>query len=259
MKPNLRRLKDAEWGKMTKSMATFLLFAGSLYAISQAGDGRLPGFEVASVKPIDPQARGGIDIKVFPGGRMVVTAAAFQQLVAGAYGGLQLYQVVGPAWIADTRFNIEAKPPENDFDQQPAVTVMGRQVPLKTTLRLRSLLIARFNLRTHFETRDHMVYDLVVAKNGPTLKEGVPNDPPDGFCGFRISSIEAKSCSMSWLANLLARFAFQTDVFDKTGLTGYYDFNIAFAPMGPCAPVEPADSDPSISPSLHLSISVLGD
>jgi uncharacterized protein (TIGR03435 family) len=244
---------------MTRSAATFLVFAGSLYALSQAGDERLPEFEVASVKPIDPQVRSGIDIKVLPGGRMVVTAASFQQLVAGAYGGLQLYQVVGPAWIADTRFNIEAKPPENDFDQQPTVTALGRQVPRKTMLRLRSLLIARFNLRTHFETRDHMVYDLVVARNGPKLKEGVPKDPPGGFCGgYRISSIEAKSCSMSWLANLLARFAFQTDVFDKTGLTRVYDFQIAFAPTGAFAPVEPVGSDPSTAPSLFTAIQDLG-
>jgi hypothetical protein len=32
---------------MTRSAATFLFFAGSLYALSQAGDERLPEFEVA--------------------------------------------------------------------------------------------------------------------------------------------------------------------------------------------------------------------
>jgi len=79
-----------------------------------------------------------------------------------------------------------------------------------------------------------MVYDLVLAKNGPKLKEGVPNGAADGFCGgFRIGSIEAKSCYMSWLANLLARFAFETDVFDKTGLTGVYDFQNFLRPNGP--------------------------
>jgi uncharacterized protein (TIGR03435 family) len=140
---------------MTKRFAVLLLFARPLCVFLQADDARLPEFEVASVKPIRPQVRGGIDIKVFPGGRMAATAATIQQLLAAAYGGLQLYQVVGPAWIDDARFNIEAASPENGFGQPPFVTALGRQVPLKTMLRLQALLIARFNPKTHFETREH--------------------------------------------------------------------------------------------------------
>jgi uncharacterized protein (TIGR03435 family) len=143
-----------------------------LCAFPQTDDARLPEFEVASLKPIGPEVRGGIDIKVFPGGRMVATAVTIQQLLAGAYGGLQIYQVVGPAWIEDARFNIEATSPENDFGQPPFVTALGRQVSLKTMLRLQALLIARFNLKMHFETREHNAYDLMVAKNGPKLQEG---------------------------------------------------------------------------------------
>lgn len=239
-----------------KRSAIVLLFCAHLCAFSQAGDAHLPEFEVASVKPIDPQVRGGIDIRVFPGGRLVATAASFQQLVAGAYGGLQLYQVIGPAWIDNARFNIEATSPENDFGQQPTVTALGRQVPLKTMLRLQSLLIARFNLKTHFETREHNVYDLVVARNGPELQEGHLKDASDRCRGgYRINSMEGTACSMPWLANRLAEFAFQTDVFDKTGLTGIYDFKFEFAPVDLLAP---AGSDPSSSPSLFTSIQSLG-
>jgi uncharacterized protein (TIGR03435 family) len=241
---------------MTRKVAIFLLLARPVCALSQAGDPRLPEFEVASVKPIGPEVRSGIDIKIFPGGRMVATAASFQQLVAGAYGGLQLYQVEGPAWITGTRFNVEATAPENDFDQQPTVTALGRQVPLKTMLRLQALLIARFNLKTHFETRDRSVYDLVVAKNGPKLKEINLKDGSNRCRGgYRISRIDATFCSMPWLANLLARLVFETDVFDKTGLTGAYDFNLEFAPIGPNAP---AESDPSDSPSLFSAVQSLG-
>jgi hypothetical protein len=40
-----------------------------------------------------------IDIKVVPS-RVIVTAASLLQLIAGAYGGLRMYQVCGPPWIA---------------------------------------------------------------------------------------------------------------------------------------------------------------
>jgi hypothetical protein len=40
----------------------------------------LPKFEAASVKRIGREVGGGIDIKVFPAGRMVATAATIQQL-----------------------------------------------------------------------------------------------------------------------------------------------------------------------------------
>jgi uncharacterized protein (TIGR03435 family) len=241
---------------MTKGLAVILLFARPLCIFSQVDDARLPEFEVASVKPIGPEIRGGIDIKVFPGGRMVATAATIQQLLAGAYGGLELYQVVGPAWIDDARFNIEATSPENDFGQPPFVKALGRQVPLKTMLRLQALLIARFNLKTHFETREHNAYDLVVAKNGPKLEESSLKDA-SGQCrgGYLRTSIEATSCSMPWLTHLLTQFIFETEVFDKTGLTGVYDFKFDFAPIGSATP---PDTDPSSSPSLFTAIQSLG-
>jgi len=239
--------------------AHFLLLSLSICAFSQTADERLPEFEVASVKPIDPNGRNAIDIKVFPGGRMLATGATLQQLAAAAYGGLQLYQVSGSPWTNDARFNIEAKPPENDFGQQPTVLALGRTVPLQTMLRLRALLISRFNLKTHFEMKEHVVYDLVVAKNGPRLAEGRPEDPDSGFCGgYRVTTgIEAKGCSMPWLASLLSRMIFETDVFDKTGLTGLYTFNVDFAPMGRFAPVN-ADAEPPAAPSLFEAIQSAG-
>jgi uncharacterized protein (TIGR03435 family) len=51
---------------------------------------------------------------------------------------------------------------------------MGRTVPQETMLRLRSLLISRFHLQTHSETRDHGVYDLTQAKGGPRMRASDP-------------------------------------------------------------------------------------
>lgn len=61
-------------------------------------------------------------------------------------------------------FNIEAKVPKGATHEQ--FTVM-----------LRNLLIARFKLAVHHETREQQTYSLVVAKNGPKFKEAAPVKP----------------------------------------------------------------------------------
>ena len=221
-------------------------------------DAPLPEFDVASIKPIDLKARNAIDLKFLPSGRLIITAASVQQLIAAAYGGLQLYQVTGPAWISSEFYNLEAEGSENDNGQQAMVTAMGRPVPLKTMLRLRSLLFARFHLQAHFEERDHTVYDLLVAKGGPKLSP--PKNPTDRCSGGVMKgagSIIGENCNMSWLADRLARFIFQTDVFDKTGLDGGYDFSFKFEPLGALAQPT-ADADAAGLPSLFTALQSAG-
>jgi uncharacterized protein (TIGR03435 family) len=101
-----------------------------------------------------------------------------------------------------------------------------------------------------------VTYDLVVAKNGPKLQEGSLKDA-SGQCrgGYLRTSIEATSCSMPWLTHLLTQFIFETEIFDKTGLSVVYDFKFEFASIGPAAP---PDSDSSTSPSLFTAIQSLG-
>jgi hypothetical protein len=71
----------------------------------------LPSFDVASVKPDDPndQIRGYRRLDA--GGRLVYRAYTLCQLVMEAYG-LQPYQLSGgPSWADSEMFNIEAEPP----------------------------------------------------------------------------------------------------------------------------------------------------
>lgn len=218
---------------MARTVRLFLTCGALLCAAPQSEQTRLPQFDVASVKQVQPGPHVGIDIAVMPGGRLVATGASLQDLIAGAYGGLQLYQVVGPDWIGDLRFNIEAMPPENDFGKQPAVTAVGRQVPMQSMLRLRALLIERFHLKTHFEMRSHDTYELILANGGPKLSE---NKDPAVKCrggllrvDQQTESVQAMGCSMPWLASLLGRRILYSDVTDKTGLMALYDFTFKFA------------------------------
>lgn len=81
---------------MAMRAVPLILLAISAISAAAAQDSTLPRFEVASVKPIDLHARNAIDIRVVPGGRVIITAATLTQLIAGAYGGLQMYQISGP-------------------------------------------------------------------------------------------------------------------------------------------------------------------
>ena len=60
---------------------------------------------------------------------------------------------------------------------------------------------------------------------------------------------------MPWLAHLLTEFVVEIPVFDKTGLTGVYDFKFEFAQPGPAGL---ADSESSSSLSIFTAIQSLG-
>ncbi len=239
--------------RMAKTNLLLLLIPLSNLLAQPATEPR-PEFEVASIKQVQPGQRVGIDIAILPGGRVVVTAATLLQLIAGAYGGLEEYQVSGPAWIDQTRYNIEATPPENDFGRTPQVRAVGRQVPSISMMRLRALLEARFNLKTHFETREHTTYDLEIAKGGPKLTEAAN---ASGKCdgGVRPNGIHAAGCTMTWLASRLTALVLETDVHDHTDLKGVYDFDINYAPVDLAA--RPA-GESSEGPSLFTAIGTLG-
>lgn len=80
-------------------------------------------------------------------------------LILMAYD-LKRYQLAAPDWLSSAKFDITAKVPEG------ATRSAFRQM-------LQSLLAERFKLAAHTEVRDLPVYELVIAKNGPTFKESV--------------------------------------------------------------------------------------
>jgi uncharacterized protein (TIGR03435 family) len=75
------------------------------------------------------------------------------------------YQISGPSWMSEQRFDILAKIPEGgSTDQVPEM--------------LQALLAERFGLKYHRESKEHEMYGLVVGKNGPKLKESPPEPEP---------------------------------------------------------------------------------
>jgi uncharacterized protein (TIGR03435 family) len=157
-----------------KSMKTFALVVALILTCTAHAQSR---FEVATVKPaapLDPAKiaaamQAGEAPKIGPhveGSRAEYTYMALRDLIAFAYN-IKPYQVSGPDWLATTRFDIQAKLPEGATkNDAPAM--------------MQALLKERFKLAAHPSAEEQPVLALVVAKNGPKLKEAAEAPTPIG-------------------------------------------------------------------------------
>jgi bla regulator protein blaR1 len=141
-----------------------------------------------------------------------------------------------PGWTQSERYDIQAKVDNDDVAKWKASSLPQRR------LALQPLLVTRFSLQFHHETRERPTYSLVVAKNGPKLRKAqhIITNPtgtgsPDGT-GDRDEStvtpgkIVLKGSSLSLLANLLSSQGLSHTVVDKTGLTELYDITLRWSP-----------------------------
>src|SRR5260370_24406171 len=106
-------------------------------------------------------------------------------------------------------------------------------------LMLQNLLIERFKMVAHRETKDAVQgYALTVAKDGPKMgavKEEKASDDPgisDGWVSAHgpsqgVIAIEGHHATMLQLSENLQRLL-STSVLEKTGLTGKYNFKVEF-------------------------------
>ena len=104
---------------------------------------------------------------------------------------------------------------------------------------LRGILVDRFQLTAHEETKILPTYDLVLVKTGSKLVDtnaDVPSPKTSKTSGCHagcMSSdsrhLDAKGVGTSSLAGFLTGRTGRT-VIDKTGLTGAYDFSLDWSP-----------------------------
>jgi uncharacterized protein (TIGR03435 family) len=177
--------------------------------------------------------RGGPEIPV-PLGRCVGIGVNLAWLMNYAYESPWRYGPNVPDWAKSTgelgqepaRFQIEAAAQ----DPSAVTTAQLRQM-------LQAMLADRFKLRVHRETQGVQGYALVLAKNGPKLKEATGElEPPHFGPG---PGIKGKS-SLDELAQYLPQFviAFANLGFldgpfvNKTGLMGIYEYEFQLSRSG---------------------------
>jgi uncharacterized protein (TIGR03435 family) len=228
-----------------------------------------PGFEVASIKrntSVDRRSRVGADGTRNNIDRFVATNASLRMLVLYAYPQLRSEEVIGgPTWIDSDRFDVEARP---EHSNDP-ISVD------KIELMLQSLLMDRFQLKAHSETKDLSIYNLVVAKYPPKIKfseDQTPPLPPTAASpddqlqrgaatvapepqGLRLAG---RAVPISTLVAMLQGPAqAERRIFDKTGLSGLFDFELQFNPAIENGSQVTTQVDTGF-PSLFTSIQELG-
>jgi uncharacterized protein (TIGR03435 family) len=200
---------------------------------------KFDAFEVATIKPVDPDAKAGRYIIMQGTNRFVEKAYSLKLLIAAAYDLNPRTISGGPGWIESDHYDIVAVTPGEvrpTHDEQMSM--------------LRSLLTDRFKLTFHREEKVFSIYELEVAKNGPKLKVSTapPDDPPALISTVYPQRIvmPARNVTMSDLARLMQRAILDRPVVDKTGLTGRYDFDLEWAPdetqFGGEVPPAPAEA-----------------
>jgi uncharacterized protein (TIGR03435 family) len=189
-------------------------------------------FEVVSVKPAGTAGHYGIGVANLPGGRIEGSSATVDYLIQLAFD-LQPFQIAGaPRWAKEDRFDVMGKPPESSpLSQYKPASFKSPLLPEQRQM-LQAVLADRFQLQSHWETKEGPIYLLV--KNGKALKlldskdkneypwaGAVANGGPfaDGVRGINES-----------MANLAERISsvMGVPVIDRTGLEGSYDFSFRY-------------------------------
>ncbi len=205
-------------------------------------------FEVTSVKPASPDARGS-RCTGGPGtsdpGTLTCQNYSLSFLVMMAYD-LRSFQLSAPSWMDTARYDVVAKIPPGNTDARQFGLMQQR------------LLAERFGLQAHFEKKDATVYELTVAKGGSKLKESEDQasekpaaawkPPASGPPRRTRALVKRKGDSIADLANLLSNQLGQP-VTDVTGLGGRYDYELLFV-------MEPGGR--AAGPALNVSEPELG-
>lgn len=179
-----------------------------------------PAFEVAVIKPSDPNDRNnGFGLK---DRRISIEATSMTGLICFAYS-IQKAQIVNaPSWFDDQPWDIQGTPDKEGVPSWPQYKRM-----------LQKLLATRFNLAMHHEKRELSVYALTVAKSGPKLEKS--KSDPDALSdqsGHGVGPaqyMKFTNDSMPEFAQLLQLMG-DRPVVDQTNLSGRYDFTLLWTP-----------------------------
>lgn len=187
--------------------------------IAIAGRAQAPtssSFEVASVRP-SPRGHGYTSVSP-PGSTQFNAKNASMKLLLGMAFGVSSNQISATmGWIDDQYYDVEAKP-EGDS----GLSYEQLQAPL------RQLLVQRFQLAFHRESKEVSGYAMVVGKNGSRLEKG-KDGPATGY--ILPDGLRGSAMSMRSLAAMLA-ISVGRPVVDRTGIAGNYDVDLKFAPNG---------------------------
>ena len=207
-------------GSILQTLTAVLSLGVPLVAQTPAAAPTRLTFDVASIHPSKPGLQTG-GIKPIPGGHGYTAINIPVKVMISLMYKVPMRQVEGgPDWLNSEPFDVEAR-------------VDGTYSVDDLHTMFQNLLIDRFGLKFHMETREGNVYALTIDPSGLKMK---PNTGPEDF-EIPMQGPPAKAVGkrvpMKYLCWYLGN-ALQNDgrpCADETGLTGFYDFTLSYMPQ----------------------------
>lgn len=228
--------------------------SGTAFSLAQA-----PAFDVASIRPTPATVTKPSDIQTMPNGRFLATNTTIKAVILRAYGLVDSQLIGAPSWLESDHFDIDAR------TAPPPVAGPESLLPM-----VQRLLVERFALKAHSDTRDLPAYALTFARRdrqrGPLLldskadcthastlsidevraaaRDGWPPCGMSYFVSFVTGPtsgnlvkmrVRRSGTTISALATSLQRIV-DRPVIDQTGLAGLFDVEYSYAPPQPQPP-----------------------
>jgi uncharacterized protein (TIGR03435 family) len=198
----------------TKAICVVVALAGW----TAFGQSPAPKFEVASVKRVNGGGPPGDiprNMDTSPG-HFAMRNVPLRMAILWAYD-LKDYEITGPDWIkVDERYDIIASAGGPASEEQMRAM-------------LQTLLVERFRMKVHRETKEMPVYVLLPGKGEAKVKDAKPDDTP--ALGGNATGAFFHNQPISRFTFMLTR-RMDRPVLDQTGLKGRYDFTIDLSGLG---------------------------
>ena len=201
-----------------------------------------PAFDVVTVKPSDPDAKGrGGRVQ---GASISMLNMTLTDLVLFAHD-VSTHQLIGtPGWSTTERFDITGKADVEGEPNQDQLRIM-----------MRKLLADRFQLAFHREQRELSVYTLNLAKGGAKISKNDGKNQTTGVIFRGAGSVLFNNVTVDDLCKMLQNSGLERVVVNQTGLSGKYDFSLVWTPdtsvtptpnPNALAPIDKADVPPDL-------------
>jgi len=180
-----------------------------------------PSYEVAVIKPALPEEQHPVWNLQTPEFHATGTSAAELIKIVYKIRGRQILNM--PSWVADSKFDITAKP------DTPGVPTEDQ-----TRIMIRKLLTERFHLVCHTGTQDFPVLVMTLDPKGP---RPIRSDPDFNIHGGMLLRQDGGEMQLhlsgvnmqEFLKDLMDRYR-DKQIVDETGLTGTYDITLRLPP-----------------------------
>lgn len=135
-----------------------------------------------------------------------------------AFGVAEAQIEGGPRWLGSDEYDVEAR-----------ANTSAEMTSEEAEPALQAMLAERFGLRFHRVAKQGQIYSLTIAKGGPRIKEHTGEGQPgiSASVGGGKTEIQGRNARMPRLAEYLSSQVGRP-VVDHTGLTGQYDFVLAW-------------------------------